>query len=161
MRSIDFNTGLKPYIINGDENNIIKINLSDLNIMKRIECILSKLEEMQERYKEIDKLTTQQLSELDSEIRRQIDYAFDTDICSHAFGDMNVLSPINGKPLFMVFFEAFIPILKDDLKSVQPILRPEVQKYIKDENNEKYDSEIDIDSMTKEQKNALLEKLLS
>lgn len=163
MRSINFSTGIREYAVNGDENNTIRVNLSDLNIMKRAEEAMENAAAMQEKYSGIKTPASEQLAEMDAEIRKQFNYAFGTDICTPAFGQMNCLSPVgDGKPLFQAFFEAFLPLIKEDIAAMKPQkneLRPEVQKYLESE-GERTDG-IDIDSLTKEQKNALLEKLLS
>ena len=35
MQSINFATGIKEYAVNGDESNVIRINVSDMNIAAR------------------------------------------------------------------------------------------------------------------------------
>lgn len=161
MKSINFSTGIREYAVNGDESNTIRVNLSDLNIMKRAEEAMKNASELQEKYGGIKKPTPEQLADMDTEIRRQFNYAFGTDICTPAFGEMNCLSPVGeGKPLFEAFFDAFLPLIKEDISAMKPknnAPRPEVQKYLPDDTK----TEPDIDNMTKEEKNALLAKLLS
>ena len=36
MKSIDFDSGYKTYSINGDENCVIKVQITDFNLPKRI-----------------------------------------------------------------------------------------------------------------------------
>ena len=69
MQSINFNSGnYKEYAINGDENRVIRINVSDVGIITRIQDAMSNAdniaEEVSEREKNEDR--TQLLKEYDS-----------------------------------------------------------------------------------------------
>ncbi len=45
MPSINFDTGYKTYTINGDENNVIRVNLADHNLGKRMEAALHDIDD--------------------------------------------------------------------------------------------------------------------
>jgi len=117
MKSINFNTGIKRYAVNGDENNVIAININDLNLMKRIQDAQNVFDPILSR---LDKEpnTPELLAEVDREIKEKFDYIFGTDISAHVFGDVNCLSPIeDGSLLFMSFFEAFAPVVLEDMNA--------------------------------------------
>lgn len=174
MKSINFESGIKEYAINGDESKTIRINVTDLNLLKRIEDIAPKLTEIQNRYKDMKQPTPQQFFDMDVEIRELFNGVFGSDICTPAFGDTNCVS-VNeqGEFLFVAFFNAFIPLLKEDILAVAPKreIRPEVSNYLRESNEiakkpiaalaNPYDSGIDTSSLTKEQKMALVAQLLS
>lgn len=117
MKSINFNTGIKRYAINGDESNAIAINVNDLNLFKRIQ------DEAEEKFtKALERLdnetvTPQLLAEVDKEMKEIIDYIFGSDISSKVFGEVNCLSPLdNGDLMVIAFFEAFAPLVMEDIK---------------------------------------------
>lgn len=117
MKSINFNTGIKKYMINDDENNVVSINVNDMNLLKRIkdasdvfDVILARLDN--------EENTPELLAEVDAEMKKELDRVFGTDISAHAFGDVNCLSPLeDGNIMFMAFFEAFIPIVIADMNA--------------------------------------------
>jgi len=112
--NISFATNEKEYIINGDENRVIRVNVADVNTMKRYEEATEKIEDL----KNVPR-TPEGLAELDRQVREQLNYTFGTDICTAAFGDVNLLSPVEGgKMLFEAFLEAFLPQYKKDAESV-------------------------------------------
>lgn len=170
MKSINFNTGYKEYIINDDENNKIRININDQNIPKRIQEVQTFFDEMSEKYKNEDrKLTPDEMYNLDKQVREKIDYAFGSNICSSAFGNVNCLSPVEGgKMLFEVFFEALLPEVENDIKSMQTAnaihINNKVDNYITEavkaptvpQISVASNSEPDISDLSQEQKDAML-----
>lgn len=118
MQSINFSTGIKEYAVNGDENNVIRINVSDLNISKRYQEASEKIEKLAEKYKNVSKPTPEQLAEADKEVRTQLNYVFDSDVCTPAFGNTNCFSPVaDGHFLFEAFMEAFLPLIQQDMQA--------------------------------------------
>ncbi len=134
MKSINFNTGIKKYAVNGDETNVICINVNDLNLFYRIQQaetlfnpILSRLD--------TEPNTPELLAEVDKQIKEKLDYIFGTDISSCVFGTTNCLSPLDdGNLLFMSFFEAFVPLILEDIKKSSNDFssnkREKLQKYL-------------------------------
>ena len=175
MKSINFDEGYKTYAVNGDESRIIKIRISDFNLLKRVESALTEIESLKEKYS--GKPDKNAMIEFDSSVREIIDKAFDSDVCANAFGSANICTVVNGgKLLFESFFEAFIPILKSDLNAAvmnkkvrQPELRPEVQKYIADTETtpvaglaEPYKPVLpDVSKLTPDEKRALIAQLIT
>lgn len=175
MKSINFDEGYKTYAVNGDESRTVKIKITDFNLLKRVEAAMTEIESFKEKYN--GKPNENTLLELDSSIRQIIDKAFDSDICSVAFGNSNIFSVVgNGKYLFEAFFEAFMPILESDIRNVvmtkkvnQPDIRPEVQKYIDTPKiapiaglAEPYKRDfLDVSQLTPEEKRELLTQLIS
>lgn len=160
MESIKFENGIKNYAVNGDESKVISINAADLNLPKRIKEMYAEAEKLEDKYKGTD-ITAEALADADAELRRIINYTFAADICTPAFGELNIMSPVNGKPLYQNFFEAFMPVLEADIKAAlnKDPVRPEVRKYLPDETEKK--PKIDISAMTTDEKNALLSQLLT
>ena len=160
MKSITFDEGYEEYMVNGDPEKVIKLRIADPNLLDRVKVAMEEIGKLGEKYKGADDLVN-----FDKEFRTIINKAFDTDICTPAFGDSNVMSVTSsGEFLFNVFFNSFFPQLEADIKEkVGKVnageLRPEVKKYL--DNTEKPANLPDVSGLTEEQKKALLAQLLS
>lgn len=125
MNNIDFNTrGYKEYSLNGDENAVIRFNPSDFNFrerLKQMDTDARKVFVEQGKFfeKRGKRLTNDEvfdkLNEADKAIREIINKAFDSDICTLAFGNANCLSFCGGKPMFINFLEAIVPAISKDI----------------------------------------------
>lgn len=180
MHSINFDSGnFKEYAINGDENNTIRINVSDLGFVDRFRTAMSEIEAAQKDYENIDAPSEDILSEIDSRAREIVNKAFNADVCSKAFGNTNCFSNAsNGEPVLINFLKAFIPIIQSDfgaaLKAQQSAeqikLAEKTDKYIKPAMTMQTTApqyagtisqpNLDVSALTQEQKNALLRELL-
>ena len=117
MHSINFDTGYKTYTINGDENNVIRLNLADPNLIKRIETAMSDIEKFKnsitnettlpEVYEKFDKL-----------VKDKIDFAFGEGTSKAVFGDLNCLTVANdkGECVFETFLAAIMPVIRNDIE---------------------------------------------
>lgn len=115
MQSINFNTGLKRYAINGDENNFIEVNVTDVNLLARIQNAKTDFDAILARLDK-EEHTPQLIMQVDADIKAKLDEVFQTDISSKAFGNANCLSPLeDGNLLFVAFFEAFAPLILADI----------------------------------------------
>lgn len=175
MKSINFDEGYKTYAVNGDKSRVVKIKTGDFNLLKRVEAAMTEIESLKEKYS--GKPDENTMIEFDSSVRQLIDKAFDSEVCAAAFGNANICTVVSGgKLLFEAFFEAFMPLLKADIKAAimtkkanQPELRPEVQKYIDTPKiapaaglAEPYKTAIpDVSQLTPEEKRALLAQLIT
>lgn len=139
MQSINFSTTKKKYAINGDENNVIEVDVSDLNLIKRFEKATPKIEELEDKFKDIDSPTVEQLEEADHKLRTILNEVFESDVCTPAFGNVNCLSPVaNGKFLFEAFVEALMPMIKQDIKATA-----QASKIHLEEKTSKYTAHLD------------------
>ena len=139
MQSINFSTTKKKYAINGDENNTIEIDVSDLNLIKRFEKATPKIDKLSEKFKNINEPTVEQLEEADGELRELLNEVFESDVCTPAFGNVNCLSPVaNGKFLFEAFVEALMSMIKQDIKATA-----QASKIHLEEKTSKYTAHLD------------------
>ena len=168
MKSIRFNTGIREYAVNGNEAEPLRINISDINLMKRVTAAQAELTELREKYS--GKLTAEQLIAADTDVRGIIDRAFAADVCRIAFGEANVFSPVEGgKMLFEAFFEAFLPVLREDMQTLRPqaAARPEITRYLPQEEPaavlaKPYGDPIpDVSGLTEDQRRELIARLLA
>lgn len=154
MKKIVFDEGYRTYQV-GDSDRVIKIRL-DPDILERLKVTEEKLSAMEDRLRDA---APDELTQISEEIKALFNDTFGTDICTPAFDGANIFTLVGeDKMLFQSFFEAFIPVLTEDInalgkKAAQP--RPEVEKYLKKES-----SMPDLSKLPPE-KLALLEQFLS
>lgn len=122
MKSINFKKSFKEYAVNGDESKIIRVKLSP-DMLNKIQDTMSEIDKFR------DEINENNIAEMGRKYGKIINNIFDTDICTPAFDGENPFSVVDGgKFLVEAFFEAFIPVLTEDLESLK--IRPEVQKYL-------------------------------
>jgi hypothetical protein len=112
LTNLNFEDGLKRYKINGDENNIIAFNPSDVAILKRLEKTQETLKDKEKEY-DSGNISAEAL---DKEVKRLIDYVFNAKIADQIFKGANCISPcLNGHLMIINFFNALAPQLKKDV----------------------------------------------
>lgn len=117
MPSINFDTGYKTYDINGDPDNIIKVNLADKNLPNRINETLDALRKFKDTLSDgVSEMQAEAL--LDTTIKEKIDYAFGKGTSKAVFGDISCLTPANdeGECIFETFLRAIVPIIQADVE---------------------------------------------
>lgn len=121
MRSLDFDNGIRTFAINGDESNVIRVSVSDANMMTRYENAKTRLDEIAEKFRESDEggdSLAEALTLGDRELRSVIDCIFGDGTSEHAFGGVNCLSAVSGgRFLFEAFLEALIPEIAREVES--------------------------------------------
>lgn len=172
MDSINFNSGnFKEYAINGDENNTIRLDVSDYGYIERFKNALDEIAQFEKEFKSREDQTADVLGEMDKKARDIVNRVFCEDICTKAFGSRNCMSSgSNGVPVLINFLNALKPVIERDFGAAM-----QAQKIKLEEKTDKYTKPvlskppvvgmvsqpaIDIDSLTKEQKNAILAELL-
>lgn len=178
MKSINFDTQCEEYVINGDANRVIKINVRDTNIVERMEKALNKIDALKSELKDPDGINV-----IDKEIKSALDYAFNTNVSDIAFEGANCIMSKggNGKTLLENFIDVFIPVVLADtkaalaadaisLKSVNNDITDEYIKSVEKIGGTK-DTEtpfvpyakptIDVNSLSESERKALLAQLLT
>ena len=164
MQSINFQVGnYKEYALNGDENNTIKIDISDIGLIKRLRKAMEEIDEYQKQFEGKEEADENLVSELDEKAREIINKAFDSDVCTKAFGNKNCMSAAsNGLPNIVNFLNAFIPVIQNDFRSEiekeQKTLEEKTAKYIEPVVNNSAPA-IDVSALSQEQKKSLIEEL--
>lgn len=140
MQSINFKSGnYKTFAINGDENNVIKINVSDIGVLTRLKKAMSEIDEIVSNIEKSDDKKVNAadfLAEQDELARNMVNDIFGSDVCTAAFGRTNVFSTDErGRPILINFMEALIPLVANEMKSVQTAaqiqLEDKTDKYTK------------------------------
>lgn len=136
MRSINFDDGYRTYAINGDENRIIRVNVTDLNALERFGRATEKMDELIADSRGED-VTPEKLAELDHIIREQFDLIFGEGMCETVFGRVNILSAVtDGRMLIESFLDAFLPVVREDIAAAAQASNERVNKYIEPVVNE-------------------------
>lgn len=135
MRSINFDEGYKTYDINGDENRVIRIRVTDPNIMQRYNESKAVIDGIFKELPEDGDIGTEEKDRIEGTIKEAINHIFDSDICEPAFGHASVLTVAeNGRPIVVNFIEALLPIVTEDSREAVEALAKEraqrMQKYI-------------------------------
>ena len=171
MRSIQFSTGVREYAINGDESNVIRINIADMNLPARMKAVGKKLDNLAAEFGE-QPVTHETAAELDARIRAIMNEAFGTDICTPAFGSTNCMTPVDaeGTTLWQAFFRAFMAQIKEDLAAMKhqqpavPAVSHKVQQYVSTAPapavSVSNPGSLDISALSPEQKHRLIAALL-
>lgn len=135
MRSLNFNTGVKEFDINGDKSRILKVNTSDVQILKRAK---EKEQEINRIVKECENVNDdisldeeiELMDKLDKEVRPIIDYIFDTNASEIAFGNTGCVSIVeNGFPLFWNFMQALLTEVEKDVEKNYKKATTNIEKY--------------------------------
>lgn len=118
--------------INGDSDSIIELNLSDMNIGSRLEEGFNKLEDAMHRIAELpdeDEKLTQELKEIDGQMREYIDFIFDypvSAVCAK-YGTMYDL--YNGMFRYEHILNGLTKLYTDNLNTEFNKLRKRIQKH--------------------------------
>lgn len=136
MEKLTFETGIKTFAINGDENRTISIDVTDANLMVRLEEVQSKFVELEEKYQNVDLTETQAkldfMKAMEKEIKDSMNYLFNSDVYDTIFNGSSPFSMVNGKMLFERVFEAITPIVVKYAEEEEKKINKRVAKYQKE-----------------------------
>ena len=107
--------------IDGDDNRIVEINLSDMGVMSRLQDAYDKLVSLANKYnlKEEEAGTDEEtdtdetlklLNILDTEMRELVDFIFQANISEVCANDGTMADPINGQFRFEYIIEKFLAL---------------------------------------------------
>lgn len=131
MQNINFDDGYRRYILNGDENNVIRVNVTDFNILDRYNKAQADMQALIEDLQTNKDATPEEIADYDKRIRDNINYIFGTDVCTAAFGTANCLSVVsNGSMLFESFLDALMPQVQADMDISLEAAKKRTNKYI-------------------------------
>ena len=131
-------TKKKQFRIDKDDNRIIELNTSDTNILSRLQKVYPRLDELSEKASVLGEdadADIKVLKEMDEELRKCIDYLFDSDVSSVCapFGSMFDL--FNGQFRFEHILEALFPLyennIDDEYGKLTKRMSKHTDKYIK------------------------------
>ena len=123
MTSLNFDSGVKEYEINGDPKRVLRINPSDFGIVERINKAKNALDELHIT-PDIDGMV-----ELDKIVRAQIDEIFGVGSSDVIFGETNSASFAGGQPVFLNFLDSIIPEIERVVGEERKKSAAKIQKY--------------------------------
>lgn len=91
----------KRFTINGDPEKVLELNTSDFGVIARLEESEQKLTELTERIAGFDDQDGiplgKKIAEVDAELRKIVDYIFDSNVCEICVPNGTLIDPIDGK----------------------------------------------------------------
>jgi hypothetical protein len=140
IQNLNFDDGFKRFTINGDPNKVIMINPSDFGIIERINDAYKMIDDASKLTDDVElKADGSPVEELGKAaevvkgfreaINNAINYIFDGDITSVAFGNQSPLSLVGGVPLYQRFMNVVIPVIKKEIESEMQASQKRISKY--------------------------------
>lgn len=148
---IDINIGeieKKRFRINGDDNKILELNTSDLNIASRfseaypalIECEKQVTELQESANEDTDELGSismfsEKLKSIDTKMKELMDFIFDSNVSEICAGNGSMYDPLDGYMRYEVIIDRLSDLYTDNLgkemKKVQNRMKTHTAKYTK------------------------------
>lgn len=122
--------------INGRNDCVVELNLSDMGIAERLEQGYQKLREFVLQATEIDmddSNVSSALKSIDTEMRKTVDYIFDSNISEVCCKGGTMLDPRNGMYRFETIIDGLTKLYADNLNSEYQKIKKRI-----DENAQKY-----------------------
>ena len=146
-------TEKKPIRFGNDDNRIVYLNLSDMNVLSRLNETLPKLTDLGETASKItdgidventddinatisgiDAMSAR-LADVDAKMREYIDYIFNAPVSSAAAPDGSMYDPFNGSFRFEIIITALINLYDENLSAefskIEKQVRTHTDKYTK------------------------------
>ena len=120
--------------INGDNDAIIELNLSDFNIVSRLKEGLERLSKATHRIAEANNTEesdslTEILKEADKEMRECVDYIFDYPVSAVVAKYGSMYDPKDGKLRFESVIDTLTSLYADNIKEEYQKLQNRISKY--------------------------------
>ena len=140
-------TSKKKFRFDRDDNRIVEINTSDMNLMQRVSVAYPKLEALQSKASKlaegieiehstfVNDLTTMadRLSEVDAEMREMLDYMFDAPVSAAAAPNGSMYDPFNGsfryEHIIALMMKQYEDNLQSEFKKMEKQLKKHTDKY--------------------------------
>lgn len=129
----------KRFRIDKDNNKIIELDISDINMVPRLDEMIPKLETITDEYTDVDvddeedginaeaKLAA--LRDAEKKMREAIDYIFDSNVCDIICGNTSIFSPINGKFKFEYILATLTGLYEENMKVEAGKLQAQISKH--------------------------------
>ena len=136
----------KAFRIDGDDNKILKLDVSDMNVIARLNDAYPKMqalaEEAVDRLSNSDDTDTEDgglgnlaevLKDIDKKMREQIDFVFDADVSVKCAPTGNMYDPVNGEFRFEHIIDVLSSLYANNLtaefKTMQAKIKKRTAKY--------------------------------
>lgn len=143
-------TKKKKFRFDRDDNRVVEVNTSDMNLMQRVNEVYPKLMELQEKAskltegieKEADNeaetlnhiaIMAERLSAIDTEMRAHLDYMFDAPVSAAAAPDGSMYDPFNGifryEHIIAIMMKQYEENLQSEFGKMEKQLKKHTEKY--------------------------------
>lgn len=130
----------KSFRLDGDNNRVIRLNTSDLNIASRLEKVYpqllsltdeasAKLETMDNEDSDKAEETIKLLSDIDAKMRDMIDFVFDEKVADKAVPDGSMYDPFNGKFAFEYVIERLGALYETNFNKEFALMQKRMHKH--------------------------------
>lgn len=129
-------TRKKRFTIDNDENRILELNTSDINIVNRASSVLPKLYEFAGTISDVpDEDSVNALNDIDTKMRECLDEIFDSNVSEICAPYGSMYDPFNGDFRFEIIFNAILQLYNDNIaseaKKLQKKIKAHTDKYTK------------------------------
>lgn len=131
---IDLNIdGIKKtaFRINGDNNSILELNLSDMGIGDRLEKGYAKLQEELSRIANLpdDADISKELQKADKVMREQLDYIFDSNVSEVCGKGGSMYDPKDGSYRFEYILTALLKLYNENINAEYAKMKKRIEKH--------------------------------
>lgn len=123
----------KRFRLDRDDNRVIELNTSDISTIKRLEEIYPKMLEMvDEAHTKIADDTEdvlEALDRVDKEMRKLIDYAFNSEVADKTCPEGTLYDPFNGKFRFEYIMDKLIGLYDSNLKNEYVLMQKRIDRH--------------------------------
>ncbi len=122
----------KRFRIDKDNNRILELNTSDMNIIARLEESYPKIDSIVEQVSAPDdeaNVDVKALKKLDDDLRTLIDYIFDSKVSEVCAPDGSMYDLFNGQFRFEHIFEVLFGLYEDNINREYKKLTTRVNKH--------------------------------
>ncbi|GEM_PF-5354144 len=131
----------KKFRINGDYDRVLELNISDLNIFSRFTESYPKLQQLlQDAQDKVQKINTEDddeslkqladvLKEIDADMRKQIDYIFNSNVSEVCAPDGTMYDPVNGSFRFEHIIDVVAKLYTNGLDKELSALKKKTSKH--------------------------------
>lgn len=141
-------TKKKKFRFDKDDNRIVEVNTSDMNLMQRMNTAYPQLQALQEKASKLTEgletdsertalddmaIMAERLSAVDTEMRELLDYMFDAPVSAAAAPDGSMYDPFNGsfrfEHIIAIIMKQYEDNLQSEFKKMEKQLKKHTDKY--------------------------------
>lgn len=130
----------KRFTIDGDENRILEIDITDMATIGRFDQSTKRIDELGAEYVKLGSLLgesfdaySKKLEEIDTEMRSIVDHIFDAPVCEVCAPSGTMFDPVNGKLKFEIIIDAILSLyeseMSTELKKISDRVKEHTKKY--------------------------------
>jgi hypothetical protein len=140
-------TSKKKFRFGKDDNRIVEVNTSDMNLMQRVNVAYPKLQDLQTKASKLTEgivieegateadamqgisTMAERLSAVDNEMRELLDYMFDAPVSAAAAPDGSMYDPFNGSFRYEHIIAVMMKQYEDNLQSEFGKMEKQLKKH--------------------------------